>query len=444
MRSAHRNARVPLGRLGGCAPTRARCSRRRRIRVSEDCRSARNGPPRRMSRAPRKLAGIENRRHRRRDGRGVVDVPRPLDGPAHRPRLSRGVRRPAGCRRLPRSPAASPSAGACCRARHGPRPLAEFTAEWWKRYAGLNLERSTLRTYAVVWNRHCCRASATCELRQLTPGAVARLRADLESDGVGPATIRKALGLLQAIAARPSSGRSCTLTRSSRSASRPRRASSRSAHSGRRRSRRCAAHVPRSSGASWSACSPTRDCGLEEARGLRSDTSAGRRCWSSRRTSAARSRRPQDRAPAALGELLEPLRRDLAAHRLARGRPGDQALLFARSGRRAVARDRLPQLARRDFQAGAGAGGPDIRRPYDLRHAFASLLLHEGRSLVYVAEQLGHTVATLSADRRARRRRAAPPAAAARRRGDRARPRRRPASGIRRRAPPRLTTSLAT
>ncbi len=30
-------------------------------------------------------------------------------------------------------------------------------------------------------------------------------------------------------------------------------------------------------------------------------------------------------------------------------------------------------------------------RPYDLRHSFASLLLHEGRSVIYVARQLGHS-----------------------------------------------------
>jgi integrase len=34
-------------------------------------------------------------------------------------------------------------------------------------------------------------------------------------------------------------------------------------------------------------------------------------------------------------------------------------------------------------------GAPGIV-PYDLRHAFASLLLHEGRSVIYVAKQLGH------------------------------------------------------
>jgi hypothetical protein len=36
------------------------------------------------------------------------------------------------------------------------------------------------------------------------------------------------------------------------------------------------------------------------------------------------------------------------------------------------------------------AGGLGSGRPYDLRHSFASLLLHEGRDVIYVARQLGH------------------------------------------------------
>ena len=32
----------------------------------------------------------------------------------------------------------------------------------------------------------------------------------------------------------------------------------------------------------------------------------------------------------------------------------------------------------------------DGATPYALRHSFASLLLHEGRSVIYVARQLGH------------------------------------------------------
>lgn len=34
--------------------------------------------------------------------------------------------------------------------------------------------------------------------------------------------------------------------------------------------------------------------------------------------------------------------------------------------------------------------GVEEGRPYDLRHSFASILLHEGRSVIYVARQLGH------------------------------------------------------
>jgi len=39
---------------------------------------------------------------------------------------------------------------------------------------------------------------------------------------------------------------------------------------------------------------------------------------------------------------------------------------------------------------GAQEVGLERGRPYDLRHSFASLLLHEGRSVIYVARQLGH------------------------------------------------------
>ena len=37
-----------------------------------------------------------------------------------------------------------------------------------------------------------------------------------------------------------------------------------------------------------------------------------------------------------------------------------------------------------------------LLRPYRLRGSFVSLLLWEGRSLTYVAEQAGHSIATLA------------------------------------------------
>ena len=45
---------------------------------------------------------------------------------------------------------------------------------------------------------------------------------------------------------------------------------------------------------------------------------------------------------------------------------------------------------RRAFNRAIRSAGLAHARPYDLRHSFASLLLHEGRSVIYVARQLGH------------------------------------------------------
>ena len=47
----------------------------------------------------------------------------------------------------------------------------------------------------------------------------------------------------------------------------------------------------------------------------------------------------------------------------------------------------------RAWTAALKAAGISYQRPYDLRHSFASLLLHEGRSVIYVARQLGHSAA---------------------------------------------------
>jgi Phage integrase family len=45
---------------------------------------------------------------------------------------------------------------------------------------------------------------------------------------------------------------------------------------------------------------------------------------------------------------------------------------------------------RRSFDRARKSAGIDRVTPYALRHSFASLLLHEGRSVIYVARQLGH------------------------------------------------------
>jgi integrase len=42
------------------------------------------------------------------------------------------------------------------------------------------------------------------------------------------------------------------------------------------------------------------------------------------------------------------------------------------------------------FGRAARAAGVPEASPYTLRHSFCSLLLHEGRSVIYVAQQMGH------------------------------------------------------
>src|SRR4051795_12327764 len=87
----------------------------------------------------------------------------------------------------------------------GTETLAEFVEEWWLVYAGPNLERSTLRTYATLWDGHALgppppRGSgrpsprpAPSQLRQPPPQTTARSRAELEAAGVGNEAIRKTM-----------------------------------------------------------------------------------------------------------------------------------------------------------------------------------------------------------------------------------------------------------
>jgi Phage integrase family len=89
--------------------------------------------------------------------------------------------------------------------------------------------------------------------------------------------------------------------------------------------------------------------------------------------------------------LLSPLARDLAELRVLHGRPDDDVLLFSNSAG-GVWNDRAWQTWHRDaWQPACKASGLEGARPYDLRHSFISLLIHEGRSVVDVARQAGHS-----------------------------------------------------
>jgi integrase len=88
--------------------------------------------------------------------------------------------------------------------------------------------------------------------------------------------------------------------------------------------------------------------------------------------------------------LLAPLAQDLREWRMACGRPaGAQHVICAEDGG-PWSEVGYEQWRAKPWTKALTRTGLPYQRPYDLRHSFASLLLHEGRSVIYVARQLGH------------------------------------------------------
>ena len=89
--------------------------------------------------------------------------------------------------------------------------------------------------------------------------------------------------------------------------------------------------------------------------------------------------------------LLDPLAADLAQWRLATAQPADHLpVVPGQNDDAAWTAEGFNKWRQRNFGDALRAVGLEGVRPYDLRHSFASLLLHEGRSVIYVARQLGH------------------------------------------------------
>ena len=88
--------------------------------------------------------------------------------------------------------------------------------------------------------------------------------------------------------------------------------------------------------------------------------------------------------------VLAPLAADLREWRMRSGRPEDTALVFPSKAGAPWTDAAYRSWRRRAFRRAAATAGMPNARPYDLRHSFASLLLHQGASVIKVARQLGH------------------------------------------------------
>ena len=88
--------------------------------------------------------------------------------------------------------------------------------------------------------------------------------------------------------------------------------------------------------------------------------------------------------------LLAPLADDLRRFKMASGRPADDALIFPGPDSHGWSRTTYANWRRRTFDRLLRDADLPHTSPYALRHSFASLLIYEGRSVIYVAQQLGH------------------------------------------------------
>lgn len=273
----------------------------------------------------------------------------------------------------------------------GKQPLAAFAHEWWELHAAPNLAPKTLELYAWLLDAHILPRLGAVQLRDLTPEAVGRFRLDLEADDVGRVSVAKALTLLHGILARA--------VEWGRVASNP-AAGVRKPAAGRRRS-----------------VTPLPPSVVERVRAilladghLRDATLVSVLAYAGLRPGEAlalswdhvRERTILIDASASLGHIQDtktkrsrtvqlhgPLREDLNlwhSHRSQTSIP----LVFPGKGGEPWTRTTWQNWRRRIYVPAATAAGVTGPRPYDLRHSFVSLLIHEGRSIVDIARQAGH------------------------------------------------------
>ncbi|MCL2419568.1 MAG: site-specific integrase [Conexibacteraceae bacterium] len=311
----------------------------------------------------------------------------------------------------------------------GSETLDAYVTETWIPVYASTLAPKTRRTYAALHDKHVSPHLGPTPLRELNAELIGRWQADRLRRGAGPVAVSQALGLLGNILQRAhEAGRiPSNPQRLVRKARKPRKAEVRP-------------------------LAPTTIERIRHALGPRDATLVSLIAYAGLRPGEALSLHWGDVRVRTLliqhglsdgvvkgtktedhrtVRLLAPLATDLKEWRLLQGRPADDTLVipgklgkpwtedaykswgrqaFARALALASGRQTEDPMSRSCPTCKATAGKPcrtpngrESRaahaartrldadgRPYDLRHSFASLLLHEGRSVIYVARQLGH------------------------------------------------------
>jgi integrase len=290
--------------------------------------------------------------------------------------------------------------GVLARLDGGRETLDQYVENTWAPIHAAALAPKTVALYTGLYDGHVSPHLGGYPLRGITPEVIGRWQADRLAAGAPVESTRKALTLLGAILQRA--------VEAGRIASNPQRLVRKAAPAATQEVRPLA---PATVEAIRARLRP-RDAAVVSIlayAGLRPQELRGLR-WAhvqDRTLIVHAPKTARHRAQPRSVRLLAPLAQDLREWRLLSGRPDDRAPVIraekvAAGGTGEWTEPGYEQWINHVWTPTLTGVGIDYQRPYVLRHSFASLLLHEGRSVVYVARQLGHSVAGLHADLRAR------------------------------------------
>jgi integrase len=266
--------------------------------------------------------------------------------------------------------------------------LDEYVCQTWAQTHAVTLAPKTAKHYASLYDLHIAPYLGHHKLAELTAEMIARWQAERIASGAGREAVLQALMLLGSILQRAMEGE--------RIARNPARIV-RKVKRGPRREVRPLAPVTVEK---LRAASRERDAVLisvlayaglrpQEALALTWGHVRDRTILVERAVSLGELKDTKTRAHRTV-RLLAPLQEDLQAWRVSSGPLVDGALVFPGPEWRLWTKTDWDNWRRRAFDRACVAIALYDARPYDLRHSFASLLLHEGRSVMYVARQLGH------------------------------------------------------
>ena len=281
--------------------------------------------------------------------------------------------------------------------------LAEYIhGEWWPNYAERRLALRTQESYSTDLDLRILPRLGDLTLTQVRPSVVERFAADLERIGTGRATIVSTLSVLQGVMKR--AVRDYNLSGNPvKQVDKP----------SQRREREPVLITVDQVEAMRLFCLRRDDLrsatliSLLAYAGPRPESEALPLTWAAirRRTILIRATKrgvAHERAT----RLLAPLAEDLRRWREVSGDPPDDAPVIANVSGERWSRSDWDNWRNRSFRAAAAAAGLPAGkddgasrvRPRDLRSSFATLLIYEGQPPPYVAEQLGHSAATLLRD----------------------------------------------